>query len=94
MPTRTCVGCRERAARYHLVRLVRDARGVLAVDPHGRSPGRGAWVHDLRACVDEAISDARLSRALRAKVALADRLWEKLHATSGERLRDGTSESK
>jgi predicted RNA-binding protein YlxR (DUF448 family) len=74
------------------VRLVRDERGVLAVDPRGRAPGRGAWVHDLRACVDTAIKDERLSRALRAKVALSERLWEKLRAAKGG-LRDGTSES-
>jgi len=92
--TRTCVGCRERTSRELLVRLVRDARGVLEVDPHGGAPGRGAWVHDRRACVEAAISDERLARALRARPALTERLWDKLRAARGKELTDGTSESK
>src|SRR5512144_3212869 len=59
-PTRTCVGCSERAPRELLVRLVRDARGIVEVDARGRAPGRGAWIHDRRACVDAAISAERL----------------------------------
>jgi predicted RNA-binding protein YlxR (DUF448 family) len=49
-PVRTCLGCRARAARYTLVRVVaRD--GSLVVDPAGRLGGRGGYFHVDRTCV-------------------------------------------
>ncbi|MEO5920556.1 MAG: YlxR family protein, partial [Pseudolysinimonas sp.] len=43
-PVRTCLGCRQRAPRSSLLRVVaRDGRAV--VDTAARLPGRGAWVH-------------------------------------------------
>ncbi|WP_435877653.1 YlxR family protein, partial [Streptomyces halstedii] len=43
-PERTCVGCRERAAKSELLRTVVDEGDVLP-DPRGTLPGRGAYVH-------------------------------------------------
>ncbi|MES1170320.1 MAG: YlxR family protein [Leifsonia sp.] len=64
-PVRTCLGCRQRAPRSSLVRVVaRDGRAV--VDSAARLPGRGAWVHPDRECVASALQRKALSRALRA----------------------------
>jgi predicted RNA-binding protein YlxR (DUF448 family) len=61
---RTCVGCRERAAKTTLLRVVADG-DRLVPDPAGRLPGRGASVHpDLR-CVDLAEKRRAFPRALR-----------------------------
>ncbi|HWH27958.1 MAG TPA: YlxR family protein [Mycobacteriales bacterium] len=61
---RTCVGCRERAARADLLRVVADG-DRLVPDPARRLPGRGASVHpDLR-CVDLADKRRAFPRALR-----------------------------
>lgn len=65
VPLRTCVGCRERAEKASLVRLVAAAGGGVRVDRTGSSPGRGAYVHPYRPCVEEAIARRSLSRALR-----------------------------
>ena len=63
-PVRTCVGCRTRAAKTTLLRVV-AVDGVLVPDPTGRLPGRGASVHrDLR-CVDLAERRKAFPRALR-----------------------------
>ncbi len=63
-PVRTCVGCRERAARADLLRVVADG-DRLVPDPARRLPGRGASVHpDLR-CVDLAEKRRAFPRALR-----------------------------
>ncbi|MDP9026499.1 MAG: YlxR family protein [Actinomycetota bacterium] len=63
-PVRTCLGCRQRAPRSSLVRLVaRDGRVV--VDAAARLPGRGAWVHPASACVTTAIQRRAFGRALR-----------------------------
>ena len=54
-PVRTCAGCRETAAAKDLIRLV-SVDGRAAVDLRGRMPGRGAWVHGSRACLDGVIA--------------------------------------
>ena len=66
-PVRTCLGCRQRAPRSSLVRIVaRDGR--VAVDAADRLPGRGAWLHRSSACVDAAIRRKAFGRALRTAV--------------------------
>lgn len=70
VPLRTCVGCRAVAGREQLVRLVRDQRGVLAFDPRGSAPGRGAWLHPDRECLATAVRKGAFFRALRGRVAL------------------------
>jgi len=63
-PVRTCLGCRQRAPRSSLVRVVaRD--GVVVVDALARFPGRGAWVHGTHDCVETATVRRAWSRALR-----------------------------
>ena len=57
-PVRTCVGCRLRADRAGLLRVV-VADGVLVVDPRRRLPGRGASVHPDPACVRALRLDGR-----------------------------------
>ena len=64
-PVRTCVGCRARAAKSALLRVV-VADGVLVVDPSGRLPGRGASVHLDPDCVDLAERRKAFARALRS----------------------------
>lgn len=64
-PVRTCLGCRQRAPRSSLVRVVaRD--GAVVVDALARFPGRGAWVHGTRDCVETATVRRAWARALRA----------------------------
>ncbi|MCR2813442.1 YlxR family protein [Microbacterium sp. zg.Y1090] len=66
---RTCVGCRARAPRAALVRVVAiDSQVVL--DERGSMPGRGAWVHRTHECVDAAIRRRAFGRALRVSGSL------------------------
>lgn len=66
-PARTCLGCRQRAPRSSLVRVVaRDGRAV--VDTAARLPGRGAWVHPVLGCVTAAVRRAAFGRALRTAI--------------------------
>ncbi|MFH8611788.1 YlxR family protein [Streptomyces sp. NPDC018029] len=65
-PERTCVGCRERAAKSDLLRIVAK-EGVCAPDPRGTLPGRGAYVHPALVCLDLAVRRRALPRAFRAQ---------------------------
>ncbi len=61
---RTCVGCRARAVKATLLRVV-AVGDVLVPDLAGRLPGRGASVHLDPQCVDLAEKRRAFPRALR-----------------------------
>jgi len=63
-PVRTCLGCRQRAPRSSLVRVV-ACDGRVAVDAAAVLPGRGAWVHPDPGCVASAVRKRAFGRALR-----------------------------
>ncbi|AWE52737.1 YlxR family protein [Streptomyces nigra] len=68
-PERTCVGCRERAAKADLLRIV-AIEDECVPDPRGTLPGRGAYVHPALICLDQAVRRRAFTRALRAPGAL------------------------
>ncbi|WP_345216040.1 YlxR family protein [Georgenia halophila] len=64
---RTCTGCRKRALRSDLARLVLDdSTSRVEVDQARCAPGRGAWLHPSRECLDLALRRRAIGRALRA----------------------------
>ncbi|MFJ9817985.1 YlxR family protein [Streptomyces sp. NPDC101151] len=63
-PERTCVGCRQRAAKDDLLRTVADQEQCVP-DPRGTLPGRGAYVHPDLVCLDQAVRRRAFPRALR-----------------------------
>ncbi|MEU1519686.1 YlxR family protein [Streptomyces sp. NPDC005811] len=68
-PERTCVGCRKRAAKTELLRIV-EIEDACVPDPRGTLPGRGAYVHPAPVCLDQAVRRRAFTRALRAPGAL------------------------
>ena len=60
---RTCVGCRERAAKADLLRLVWN--GGPVVDVSHTMPGRGAYLHRRSECLERAVRRRSMGRALR-----------------------------
>ncbi|GAA4779754.1 YlxR family protein [Streptomyces sp. C10-9-1] len=69
-PERTCVGCRERAAKSDLLRIV-VIEGECVPDDRGTLPGRGAYVHPAVVCLDQAVRRRAFPRALRVPGPLA-----------------------
>ena len=71
---RTCLGCRQRAARHELLRVVATDQGsgfTVVPDPGRRLPGRGASLHPTPECLALAIRRRAFSRALRVEGRLA-----------------------
>jgi hypothetical protein len=64
------------------VRVVRTPEGRVALDPTGKANGRGAYVHESRACWDEALKKDRLGRALKVTVPAEDTETLRMHAQS------------
>ena len=65
-PLRRCVGCGQREQQGHLFRFAQGQDGLLHPGP---SPGRGAYLHPRRSCLD-AFRNARSSfvRSLKTTV--------------------------
>ncbi len=68
IPMRMCVGCREMKPKKELTRIVRNAEGVVSIDPVGKAPGRGAYLCANPACLEHAIKTRALERAFQQKV--------------------------
>ena len=66
-PVRTCIGCRHKADKSALVRIVAKD-GIAVVDFSAVAPGRGAWVHPHRECVETAVKRRAFGRALRTEI--------------------------
>lgn len=94
MPIRTCVGCQCRDEQGRLLRLVADAAGRLRIDDPRRLPGRGAWVHPQRTCVDGVGQRGLLGRSLRRSVQplSLEELWRRVGEAMSRRNR--TEETK
>jgi predicted RNA-binding protein YlxR (DUF448 family) len=76
VPVRTCVGCRVRAPRSALLRVVCQ-NGVLIVDERAVLPGRGAWLHPTQECMEAALRRRAFGRALRVSTAVDTQTIEK-----------------
>jgi len=57
-------------AKRQLVRVVRTPDGVV-IDPTGKRPGRGAYLHDRRSCWELGLKGS-LAHALKIKLQPAD----------------------
>lgn len=85
---RTCVGCRSKAHRSDLVRLVVDRQAAVptvVVDARAVMPGRGVWLHQRSECLDRAESRRAIARGLRLTQAVPleeVRAWFDRHAAS------------
>ncbi len=83
IPQRTCVGCREVQGKRQLLRIVRRADGHVQLDPTGKAPGRGAYIHAQLACWTQALSGGRLAHALKLdRIEEADRALLQTYAAT------------
>ena len=63
-PLRMCAGCRERAPKKSLIRVVRTPSGELLLDAKGKASGRGAYICRKPDCFKKARKSRALEKAL------------------------------
>ena len=64
-PIRTCTGCGESSDKREIVRFVRTVDGDVALDPTGKTNGRGAYTCARLDCFETAVRRRRLASTLR-----------------------------
>ena len=79
---RMYVGCREMREKRSLLRIVKSAEGEISFDPVGKKPGRGAYICRDRTCLERAVKQKQLERALEQRIdeAVYARLMEEIDA--------------
>ena len=65
VPQRLCVACQSVGAKRELLRIVRSPEGQVSLDPSGKKPGRGVYLCKTRECLEKAIKEKLLQKALR-----------------------------
>lgn len=66
---RTCIGCRQVRPKAELVRLTRGKEREVKVDHQQVAPGRGAYSCPTPECLERALAQNRLARALKSPLA-------------------------
>lgn len=68
IPQRMCLGCREMKPKREMTRIVRTVDGKIEIDPTGKKSGRGTYICKEPKCLETALNEDSLSRALAFKV--------------------------
>ena len=64
IPMRKCMGGQEMKNKKELIRVVRTPEGEIVIDRTGKRSGRGAYICPQSACLEKAIRQKALERAL------------------------------
>ena len=68
IPLRMCVACRGEKPKREMLRIVKNAEGVIRLDFSGKLPGRGAYICNSEACVKRLKKYKLLNKAFSADV--------------------------
>ena len=83
-PLRMCAGCRARAPKKELIRVVRTPDGALLLDAREKAPGRGAYLCRKAECLRKAKKSRALERAL--KITISETAYDELEAALDREL--------
>ncbi len=75
-PVRMCAGCRERALKRELIRVVRTPTGDVIVDARDKAPGRGVYLCKNPECLKKIRKSRALERML--EVPISEETYEAL----------------
>ena len=76
IPQRTCIGCNVKKDKKDLIRIVINKENDVNVDLTGKMQGRGTYICNNIECLEKAIKNKRLDRALDHN--LSDDIYNKL----------------
>lgn len=88
-PERSCVGCREPGTKEELERFIYHDEVGLVYDLRKKAPGRGAYLHPVATCVEQAGRKGGFSRAFKRPVPIdAHKLIEEMRQGIFRRLQE------
>ena len=76
VPMRQCVGCRDMKVKKEMIRVIKTAKGEIALDVTGKQNGRGAYLCGKQECLEQAMKSKGLERSL--KQSIPEDVYERL----------------
>ena len=67
LPERTCIACRQKRAKWEMVRIVRTPEGIIEIDLRGKKAGRGAYLCRQQECWEAGLKK-KLGHALKCEI--------------------------
>ncbi|MDR1701352.1 MAG: YlxR family protein [Sporomusaceae bacterium] len=71
-----CISCQAMKNKRELIRIVKTPSDEITIDPTGKKAGRGAYLCKEVECLNKAVKEKRLERAL--KHAISAEVYEQL----------------
>lgn len=68
VPLRTCIACRQIKEKREMLRIVKNAEGVISLDFSGKAAGRGAYICNNGACIQKLKKQRLLHKTFSADV--------------------------
>ncbi len=68
VPQRTCIACRRQSSKADFLRVARTPAGEIIAPADPKTPGRGAYLCRSGACVERALKQGALERALKTPI--------------------------
>lgn len=64
-PERTCIVCKAKKTKNHLIRIVLNKNGEINVEKNSKLDGRGAYICNGTECVEKLIKTRALNRTFK-----------------------------
>ena len=80
---RTCIGCNTKKNKNDLIRIVKDKNGIIKIDNTGKMQGRGAYICNNIACLENAKKKRKLEKSFSYKI--DENIYENLRGVISEK---------
>ena len=80
---RTCIGCNTKKNKNDLIRIVKDKNGIIKTDNTGKMQGRGAYICNNIACLENAKKKRKLEKSFSCKI--DENIYENLRGVISEK---------
>ena len=80
---RTCIGCNTKKNKNDLIRIVKDKNGIIKIDNTGKMQGRGAYICNNIACLENAKKKRKLEKSFSCKI--DENIYENLRGVISEK---------
>lgn len=82
VPMRMCIGCKNIKPKKELIRVVKSKENEISVDFTGRKNGRGAYICNDIACLENAKKTKRFEKTF--EIALSSEVYDLLRQQMGD----------
>ena len=81
---RKCIGCNTKKDKNDLIRIIKNKQGIITIDKTGKMQGRGAYICNNIACLENAKKKRKLEKSFSCKI--DENIYEDVRGVISEKL--------